>query len=671
MYLSKIIYKDFDPKNVLRHIEFLTKIHRITVTDGYEKACDYIEKTLREYQLKVERIKFPANYDTEFLGFKSIKKWIVRMARLEIIYPSEDKLRRVGLDPVLADFSIDPLSIVQRSFSTPKDGIEAEIISIADCYDPRAYSEAVKGKIVLIDGDADKARPIAVEKYGACGIVTDLSRSKLMREDSELQNARVYQSFWCFGGEKNVFGFVITPRQGMALRKLLDEDKVIVRAYVDSDFVDDTFSVVSGLIEGKKEDEEIWVTSHLDHPMPCAEDNASGVGVSLEVARVLKFLVDNGKIPKFERGIRFLYMSEFMGTAAYVSYRYEDIKSGKVLGALNLDMVGADEKYGGSLLIIEPPYDSASYVAPLMRWLVNYLISTDPNFAGAEDVPLFRWGISKFSAGSDYYILTDPIIGVSTVALNRWPYKYHHTNLDTLDKISCESIRRVGMLASMFLGILATINSESVDWLAEITKKYYLDLLYSLMLEAWTRVLGNFKMKLFKEEKYFNQETFSRAIGLLNLISNAGKKALILLRKHLGEWWDYERDLQEIERESINMLKKIKDIFGLYARIETNALRIDTKYAEIVPRRTGKLFDLEGQLAPLTYDKIRQWWSIKDMIPKVKYYPIIDIVLFKADGKKTLERIIREIYYEFGVFAPDGIYELFKFFEKIGLVELA
>ena len=113
------------------------------VTDGYEEACDYVESKLREFGLGVERIRFEARDGLEFLGYKSIQKWIIRSARLEIVYPNGKKLSEFGLDPVLADFNVEPLSIVQRSAPTPKEGIECEIIPIENCYDPGSYSETV------------------------------------------------------------------------------------------------------------------------------------------------------------------------------------------------------------------------------------------------------------------------------------------------------------------------------------------------------------------------------------------------------------------------------------------------------------------------------------------------------------------------------------------------
>ena len=82
------------------------------------------------------------------------------------------------------------------------------------------------------------------------------------------------------------------------------------------------------------------------------------------------------------------------------------------------------------------------------------------------------------------------------------------------------------------------------------------------------------------------------------------------------------------------------------------------------------MFDLEGQIAPMTYEKLREWRNVKSKIPRYKYYPILDITLFKADGKKTLDRIAREIYYEFGIWAPSGIAEFFRFLEKLGVVRI-
>lgn len=664
MLLAKLLIEHFDSESALEHIKRLSKIHRIQATKMYEEACDYVEKALKSYGLKVERIRFPAKQDVEFLGYKSIQLWEINDAKLEIISPDESTLEKHGLDPILADYKKEPLSIVQHSASA-KPPIEAELVPIKNETNPKSYPKSVKGNIALIGGNPDLVRAIAVELLGGIGIITDSTSDPSMISDPELINARVYRSFWWFGGEKKIFGFVLTPKQGLALRSLLEKKSVIVRAYVDSKFYDGYFSVVTGLIEGETE-KEIWVTSHIDHPMPGAEDNSSGVGVSLEIARTLSTLISEGKIPKPRNSIRFIYMPEFLGTAAYASYRLSDIKSRKIIGAVNLDMVGSSEKHGGSLLIIEPPYELGSYVAPLMRWIMQYLISTEEKFAGAEDVPLFRWGISKFSAGSDYYILTDPLVGIDTVALNRWPYKYYHTSLDTPDKIDEKSLFRAGVLAGMFMGILSSTNSENTDWLAEITKKYYIDLMYNLMLETWTRILGNYKLKVFADpgsEGCF----FSRVIGLLYIISSAGKRALERIKDNICSWWDYHRDLQEIEDMAIQYMRKIKEIFALYGEMEKREIpKIkDTR----VPIRTNKLFDLEGQLSPLKYDKIERWWRIKELIPRIKYYPIIDIILFKIDGKKTVSQIIKEVYYEFNFLRPEAIEELLEFFRELGLIE--
>ena len=144
-------------------------------------------------------------------------------------------------------------------------------------------------------------------------------------------------------------------------------------------------------------------------------------------------------------------------------------------------------------------------------------------------------------------------------------------------------------------------------------------------------------------------------------------RALERIKDNICSWWDYHRDLQEIEDMAIQYMRKIKEIFALYGEMEKREIpKIkDTR----IPIRTNKLFDLEGQLSPLKYDKIERWWRIKELIPRIKYYPIIDIILFKIDGKKTVSQIIKEVYYEFNFQRPEAIEELLEFFRELGLIE--
>lgn len=69
--------------------------------------------------------------------------------------------------------------------------------------------------------------------------------------------------------------------------------------------------------------EEIVYSCHLDHPRPGANDNASGCATILEVARTLRKLIDEKRIPAPRRTIRFVWPPEIEGTMALLNGKPE------------------------------------------------------------------------------------------------------------------------------------------------------------------------------------------------------------------------------------------------------------------------------------------------------------------------------------------------------------
>ena len=115
----------------------------------------------------------------------------------------------------------------------------------------------------------------------------------------DLPDARQYTSFW-WAGEVQPFGwgFVLSPRQGRALRASLAAGKPVrVQASIRSRFYPGTFEVVEAFIPGTPGANEILLVSHLCHPRPGANDNASGAAALLETAATLARLIGQGDAP--------------------------------------------------------------------------------------------------------------------------------------------------------------------------------------------------------------------------------------------------------------------------------------------------------------------------------------------------------------------------------------
>ncbi|MCK4311098.1 MAG: DUF4910 domain-containing protein, partial [Methanomicrobia archaeon] len=294
--------------------------------------------------------------------------------------------------------------------------------------------------------DFKKGKDFA-RNYGCPGIVTDENKSKFDAPDS-LQ----YLSFW---GEK-LFGFVISPREGEKLEKELKKGKK--KAYVDieSSIHPSKMQIVSARIDGEK-DEEIILISHLCHPTPGGNDNASGVGLALETARVLKKF----KTPK--RGIRILLVPEIHGTAAFIS------QNRNFLCGLNLDMVGENQFLCNSPLLIERTPDATPFFGNyLLEAILEEVKKEVSNLQNTFKYPLFMSSITPFSGGSDHWILSDPTIGIPTPMIIHWPDKFYHTSFDTIDKVDEKELKRVGVIAATYLYFIANMDRKEAEWMARI-----------------------------------------------------------------------------------------------------------------------------------------------------------------------------------------------------------
>jgi aminopeptidase-like protein len=277
--LLKLLGENFSGPLALNFLERISSYHRIQASPGFREAANFCLQTLREAGLKAHLLSYPAQEGVYFWSLPSFQEWEAKEAWCYLEEPREEACK-------LADFAENPISLIQRS--APFEG-KAEVILLENGENLEDYQGLDLGrKIVLTSGEVSRVQKLAVEKFGAVGILYDGMRSlPPVRERMDLPDARQYTSFWWEAGEKKCFGFVLTPRQGEKLRSLLKQgQKVTVKVKVDSRFYDGSFEVVEATIPGLT-DEWILVVSHLCHPHPSANDNASGAAVAMEAAIVL------------------------------------------------------------------------------------------------------------------------------------------------------------------------------------------------------------------------------------------------------------------------------------------------------------------------------------------------------------------------------------------------
>ncbi len=184
-------------------------------------------------------------------------------------------------------------------------------------------------------------------------------------------------------------------------------------------------------------------------PAPGADDNATGVALVLECARVLAE-------QHFPWSIRFVAFSgEELGLWGSRAYATQAVERGeRILGVLNFDMIGFNDLSQRLELVTNPA----------SRWLVEQMLQSnrrygiglkvevlEDEFAGLSDhAPFWARGFDAI-LGIENYLPTDP----DTYGVRNGDYRIntqYHSVLDLPDSVNYELVKRVTQLTVATLG---------------------------------------------------------------------------------------------------------------------------------------------------------------------------------------------------------------------------
>ncbi|MEW6523059.1 MAG: DUF4910 domain-containing protein [Bacillota bacterium] len=444
----------------LRFVEEIARYHRMQASPGFRASAQYCFSQLSAAGVEAQILSYPARDSASYWSHSMFQEWDCTKGELELVEPERRRL---------ASYEEDKIALVQRSAATPPGGLEAELVLVEKSDRPASYDGVdVRGKFVLCDGDLARTRRLAVDQHGAAGLVTDrMAEFPPVRHRMDLPDALQYTSFWWEPGAVRCPGFVLSPKAGENLRRLVKTapGPVRVRAEVDARFYDGELEVVSALIPGTGTG-EVVVVAHLCHPQPSANDNASGSGALLETARVLQGLIASGALPRPRRSIRFLLVPEMTGTYCFLASHEHLIPH--MVAAINLDMVGEKQELcGGPLLVERPARSTPSFTGDLLERILEALASDAKNLAGTASYAMFKWATMPFSGGSDHYIFSDPTVDVPCPMVIQWPDRYYHTSEDTVDKVDPFMLEKVVALTGTYAYFLAGAGYAEAVWMGQ------------------------------------------------------------------------------------------------------------------------------------------------------------------------------------------------------------
>ena len=678
MNLNKAVKEELSGNGAKSFVAQISRFHRIQASTMFHEAAEYVKSELVRIGLDDAVIEqFPADGSKKYWTYTSPVGWTVNSAELRLIEP-EEKL--------IVSYEDIPQCLHTCSNATPPEGVTAELIDVGAGTKPADYEgKDVKGKFVLATGRASRVHELAVYKHGAAGVITDTITFEMpdVRESVDVPDAHAYQSIWPSADElpKVTFGFSLSKRQGNHLRALLKGDKPVkLRANVDAQLFPSNLDVVTATIPGEsRADEEVFLIAHLCHPKPSANDNASGSGLLLEVARTIKALIAKRKIQRPARTIRFIWVPETFGSIAYL-HGHEDLPP-KLVAGINLDMVGQDQELCKSTLNLDRTPDSLpSYLNDFVFNLMEESVKTFDSSSAFGSTSTFRYATGAFSGGSDHAEFTDSTIGVPCVMLLQWPDLYYHTSMDTIDKVSPDSLRRVGWIATVAALTLASAGAEEAFLLATQTASRGIGRIEEAGREAVETLFEKKKdQKLMDKPEEMAKELAKTAWRFKNKIQHFvwREQQAVKSVTRVGQTQElkalldeYCKDIEDFgKKEDGRLLQALNFVAKTWALTLPATVEVgDTKneVRKLVPRRLFKGTLDFGALRKSLGEKEYEWYEIdeRDREFQKKAAEILNFM----DGRRSLHDILNAVSAEYNETNPEYVLKFLRDLEKMGLV---
>ncbi len=651
------------------HVAEVAKHHRIQVSPGIRAAVNYSVAALKGYGIDAEVKSWPSTGKEFAWSSQMFQEWSCDDAELKLVEPI-DQAR------FLARFNEQKIHVIQRSFSTPKGGVTAEVVVLNKGEEEADYKGLdVSGKVVLTSGDVQRVHELAVEKRGAVGVLCDgMFQRDLNLKEGELDDALKYTSFWWAGGEKPAWGFVLTPRTGRWLRRLVEKSKtpIKVHAEIKSKLYPGIMEDAVATIQGKTK-EEVTVIAHICHPQPSANDNASGTGAAMEAARAIHRLIERKELPPPRRTIRFTLVPEMAGTFPWLAENENRIPD--MVAALNLDMVGEKQELcGGPLVMERTPEAMSSYVNSLIEAIYDSVKQEVKNLGGSASYPLFKHAVTPFSGGSDHYVYSDPNVGIACPMIIQWPDKFYHTSWDTIDKVDPEMLRKVALITATYAYFIANAGPEEALWLAHETYgRERLRLLQRVQANVNAIIEGTPEEAPYDLADLRDRIDYwsERAVEAVKSVKRLAPKDKALnetvenLKSDLEALAKTEKKKAEVAITTLAAAKGWGKLAPKHKRLLKHEKEADT----IVPKR---LFrgppQTRGWMKKLTPEERESLRELGKMHPNGRGATTLSF--YWADGERSILEISRLVELESGKTDTEYLVGYYKYLEKMGLVKL-
>ena len=477
-----IIRPEFKGDLAYKTTDFVAQYWRVAGNTGFNKSVYWISEQLEKAGYVLERKATDKDRLTYRIETRTMEHptWEPVSASLQIAGETA---------PLLVSESNRNMTYL-NSASTSKEGVTAEVVHLKNEADLSNYE--VKGKVVYIAASARRLVQKLIDQ-GALGVITYNNPQYLQPE----KNSTSIQ-FRSLPPQTNTqfWGIALSYAAKERLESALEKGKVEVMVNIQTKIYEsEELTVVANIRGAKLPKERLVFSAHIQEPG--ANDNASGVGVQLEMASLAASLFKNQQI-KLDRTLTFLWGDEIISTRRYIQEDTERAKG--IKWGISLDMVGENTAItGGSFLIEKMPGPSAIWTRgndKHSEWGGETLSLEDmkPHYlndfmiANLKNQGAFaNWEVNTnpFEGGSDH----TPFLNADIPGLLLWHFtdQFYHTDNDKIDNVSQETLKNVGTgaLASALTLLNAnTTTAEQVLATIENTANERLQAEYQLSVES-------------------------------------------------------------------------------------------------------------------------------------------------------------------------------------------
>ena len=453
----------FSGNRAFQTVAFMENHWRWPGNSGFKASIKRVEQELLAagYRPEEDAGSYPFTYRIEHRPMRG-PAWDPVDASLTVVGEQRPLLRLITNWNMLAI----------NSFSTPPEGIEAELVYVGQARADDFEGVDVEGKIVLGETGAGRLFREAVQERSALGI---LSYSIAHYNRPQIYRHSIQFSSIPYDAQRQSWGIQLSLAACEQLKEALEQGEVRVRVAVTSRIYPSEELTLIADVHGSEVVEERFVFSaHVQEPG--ANDNASGVATQAEMASALTRMVADG-MPLPGRSITFIWGDEISSTARYL--REDPERTEGVKWGISLDMVGENTSVtGGTFLIEKMPDPSAVWTRGddshtewwgIGRGRSRTTEQLTPHYFNDfvlarcldQAAAVRRWVVktNPYEGGSDHV----PFLRAGKPGLLLWHFTdyFYHTDADRLDKVSASTMRNVGVSALVSALTLASADGET------------------------------------------------------------------------------------------------------------------------------------------------------------------------------------------------------------------